>query len=650
MRPGEKKYPHIFSPGKIGKMETKNRIKYASTQTNFNTRNGFVTDQEVAYLEAQARGGAGMVTTQGAYPDPTKEGRGYMGMMAIWDDKFIPGLRRIAKAIQKYDAKAVCQIIHCGRGGGLEMDHCVGPSAVPQKLALWRPPREMTKEEIQLSIQQHIDAARRAAEAGFDAVEMSSIVGYLIATFLSPYTNKRTDEYGGSLENRTRFLTEILKGIRKELGPDYPIIVRLCGEELMDEWGGNTPEECLEIIKIAEQAGMDFLSLTVGWQESPVSVITRDIPMGHWLYVAERVKKNIKVPMCMAYRLFYPDMAERAIAEGKLDFWEMCRPMIADPELPNKIAEDRQEDIIPCISCNACLIRLYREQPITCAVRPSVGHEGDPDWQIKTVEKKKKVMVIGGGPSGMQCAVVAARRGHDVTLYERRDQLGGQIPIAAHGPYGDDELQRVANYLSTQCKKSGVKVELKKDVTPSLVKEVSPDVIVVATGAEAVPPPVPGSDRDNVVSVHDVMEGKVEPGKRVVILGGRGVGIAVALFLIVKGGREICLVEEGRKLGRDVNSSYIWRYMKKLKEGKVNIFINAKVKEITDGSVILIDAKKKEVEIPADTVIAANLKSRNEMVDELKSICDELYVIGDALVPRRILNATRDGYRLGLRI
>ncbi|UCC30987.1 MAG: NADH:flavin oxidoreductase, partial [Phycisphaerales bacterium] len=296
MLPGEKRYPHIFSPGKLGKLEAKNRIKYASTETNFNYRDGYVADKEVAYMEAQARGGAGIVTTQGAFTDPRGEGKGYVGMMAIWDDRFIPGLKRIADVIRKYHALSVLQLMHCGRVGGIHLDYTVGPSVVEQRLPRFRPPREMTREDIELCIEEHIQGARRCVEAGFDAVEISGIVGYLLSNFISSYTNKRTDEFGGDVKGRAEFPRRIVEGIRKEVGPDYPIIIRLCGEELLTDRGGNTPEESLEINRIICNAGVDMLSVTVGWQESAESVISRDIPQGHWLHVARRFKENLEMP------------------------------------------------------------------------------------------------------------------------------------------------------------------------------------------------------------------------------------------------------------------------------------------------------------------------------------------------------------------
>ncbi|MHC4180907.1 MAG: NADH:flavin oxidoreductase, partial [Planctomycetota bacterium] len=483
MLPGEKKYPHIFSPGRLGKLETKNRIKYASTETNFNYRDGYVADKEVAYMEAQARGGAGMVTTQGAYTDPKGEGKGYVGMMAIWDDKFIPGLKRIADVIRKYDAVSVLQLMHCGRVGGVHLDYTVGPSVVDQKLPRFRPPREMTKEEIEICIDQHVRGARRCAAAGFDAVEISGIVGYLLSNFVSSYTNRRTDEFGGDVKGRAEFPRRIVEGIRKELGPDYPIIIRLCGEELLLDRGGNTPEESLEINRIICNAGVDMLSVTVGWQESAESVISRDIPQGHWLHVGRRMKESLKMPVCMAYRLFEPKYPEAALAEGIIDFWESCRAMIADPMLPNKILEGREEDIIPCMACNICLARLFRDAELTCCVRPTLGHENEADWGFygfKPTTEKKKIMIVGAGLAGLQAGAVAAEKGHDVTIYEKKDTVGGQAATAAKGPWGDAEFLRLVDHLKTHCEKYGARIVAGTTVTPDLIKREAPDKLVLA--------------------------------------------------------------------------------------------------------------------------------------------------------------------------
>ena len=420
--------------------------------------------------------------------------------------------------------------------------------------------------------------------------------------------------------------------------------------ELLDDRGGNTPEQCRQIMKLAVDAGVDFVSVTAGWQESAESVITRDCPMGSWLHVAEAVRRELPdTLLSMAYRLFIPEYPEAAIAKGTMDFWEMCRPMIADPDLPVKIAEDRQEDIIPCMACNLCLARLFRDQPITCMVRPWLGYEEHPDWQIRPVTKKKRVIVVGAGPAGMECAAVAAERGHDVTVLEKEDRVGGQLVVASKGPAGDEEFMRLVDYLENRCRKAGVRFETGKEATVESIAAAKPDAVVLAAGVAEERPDIPGIDLAHVTTVRDLMLGDVTAGADVVILGGRGTGIAAAQFLLHEGGHRIAMVEEGKKIGRDVNPSYIWRYKKKLKQGEVGMYTTASVKSITaDG--VTVAGPDGDVVLPADTVVVANVRPRNDLEEALKARVPEVVTIGDAALPRRAHNATMDGHKAGLAI
>jgi len=674
MLAGEKKYPHIFSPIKIGNLWAKNRIKYASTETNFNYSDGFVSEKELAYMEAHARGGSGIVTTQGAYTDPRGEGQGYVGMMGIWDDKFIPGLKRMADIIHQGDALACLQLMHCGRVGGINLDYTVGPSVIPQRLRRFRPPRKMSIPEVEDCIREHIDGARRAVEAGYDIIEISGIVGYLLSNFISSYTNWRSDEYGGDIHGRCAMVRKIIEGIRAEIGSDKALGIRLCGWEMLDDRGGNSEEESMESLRIAEEAGCDYLSVTVGWQESLGSVISRDIPMGKWLYVAERTKKELSIPISMAYRLFVPEIPEKAIAEGKLDIWEMCRPQIADPALPNKIKWDRQEDIIPCIACQVCLARLFRDAPVTCTVRPSCSHEGEREWGyygFPEAEVKRKIMVAGAGIAGLQAAKIAAEKGHEVTVYEKTENVGGQWYYASRNPWGegsdkywdDQEFMRWVNHMKAQCDKFGAKFVFNTAVTKELVAEERPDSLVIAVGAVPEVPDIPGADKPHVKSMFDVFTGKVDPGKNVVILGGSGAAISLTLYVIDKLERlgikdpSIALIDPAPRFGWDVNPSYIWRYRLRLKQAKVQELTFGQVKEIRDDGVVadwtIVDRKKKEKVpykgqvVPADTVILARLVPNQEL--GYGAMKGDVSMIGDCVWVRRGIDAIQDGYRLGMR-
>jgi 2,4-dienoyl-CoA reductase (NADPH2) len=371
--------------------------------------------------------------------------------------------------------------------------------------------------------------------------------------------------------------------------------------------------------------------------------------MGQWLYLAEQIRKVLdpKTSIAMAYRLFLPDYPEQAIAGGYLDFWESCRAMIADPYLPTKILEGRIGEIIPCMACNICLARLFRDAELNCMVRPSLGHESDPEYGFygfPKSERPKKVWVVGAGLAGMQAAAIAAEKGHRVTVTEKSEVLGGQSATAAKGPWGDDEFMRLVNYLKQYCDQGGVTFETGKSVTPEAVEKSDADYIILATGA--VPKSeLPGGDGRNVVSCLDVIDGKVEVGPKVAIVGSNGVAISTALFLIEKGGLEISLIHAGKKPGPDVNPSYIWRYVKKLKQGGVNLVRFARAREITDAGV-RAKTPDGELFVEADTVILADMVS----VNDLSKVRSGVFTIGDALIPRRGNSAILDGYRMGMRL
>ena len=674
MLPGEKRYPHIFSPVKIGKLWAKNRIKYASTETNYNYSDGYVSEKELGYIEAHARGGSGIVTTQGAYTDPRGEGQGYVGMMGIWDDKYIPGLKKMADIIHKGDSLACLQLMHCGRVGGINLPYTVGPSVVPQRLRRFRPPREMTVEDIEICIQEHVDGAVRAVEAGYEIIEVSGIVGYLVSNYISSYTNKRTDEYGGEIFDRCTFMRKIVEGIRSAVDDSIAIGIRLCGWEMLDDRGGSTEPESQESHKIAEAAGSDYLSVTVGWQESLGSVISRDIPMGKWLYIAERAKKYLKIPVMMAYRLFTPEIPEQAIAEGKLDIWEMCRPQIADPALPNKIMWDRQEDIIPCIACQVCLARLFRDAAVTCTVRPSCGHEGEREWGyygFPKTEIKRRIIVAGAGIAGLQTAAIAAAKGHDVTVYETTGNIGGQWYYASRNPWGegsgkywdDEEFMRWVNHMKAQCDKHGAKFVFNTPVTKDLLEAEKPDSLVIATGAVSEVPDIPGVDKPHVVTMFDVFSGKAKVGRNVMIIGGSGAAISLTLFVIGKHDKDfgadsnIAMIDPAPRFGADVNPSYIWRYRLRLKEAKVQELTSGTVREIRDDGILadwtLFNRKTKEKHkftdqvVLADTVILAKLVPNKDL--GYGAIKGDTAKIGDCVWVRRGIDAIQDGYRLGMR-
>ncbi len=648
--PGAKAYPHLFKQIQIGNLIVPNRIKYAATEENLNDLNGFVTDADVAYMKRRAEGVVGgLCFMQGVYMDEARKGQGYVGQAACWDDKYIPGLKRLADAIHEEKAVAGFQLMDCGRVGAVEVDSGHGPSTVPQRLRIFKPMYEMTNAEVKEMIQQSVDAARRGVEAGFDIMEISGIVGYLISNFLSSYTNRRTDEYGGDIRGRCQAMVEIIQGVKEVCGPDIPVGIRLCSEELLDDVRGNTPEESMETYKIAEEAGADYISCTLGWQESIYPVISRDIPQGNWLHLAKRAKEHVKIPIQMAYRLFTPDRPDKAIGDGELDIWEMCRSMIADPLMPKKVLEGREDEIRHCVACNLCLARLFRDAPMTCYINPLCAHEHDESFYPQKAEEEKEVMIVGAGPAGLECAYVAAQRGHEVQVYDKREELGGTLLEASRAPYGDEELMTCVSYQKKMCEMAGVEFHLGTEVTDDLIQEEMPDTVVLATGPVYSKIQGPGGDRENVVNVLDVMAGKAEVGENVVVWGNRKPGIGVALHLVNKG-KKVTIVGKEKTAGFDINPSFKWRYMIYLRQNGIMAYNDCDIEEINDGEIIVKTFDGYRFPVKCDTVVVSDRGANDSLKKVVQAEGVELFVIGDALVPRNLSSAVHDGYRIGIRI
>ena len=649
--PGAKKYPHLFKPVDIGGLTIPNRIVYAATEDNLNSHDGFVTDADVAYIRNRARGVVGGICfMQGVYMDEARMGQGYVGQAACWDDKFIPGLKRLADAIHEEKAVAGFQLMDCGRVGAVEVEYGHGPSTVPQRLRIFRPMYEMSKAEIEEMVQQHIDTTRRGLEAGFDIIEISGIVGYLISNFISAYTNRRTDEYGGDIRGRMKVVVDIIKGLREVCGPDVPIGIRLCAEELLDDVRGNTPEESMETYKLSEEAGVDYISATAGWQESIVPVISRDVPQGSWLHLSKRAKEHVKIPIMMAYRLFDPKLPNDAIGKGELDIWKMCRPMIADPLMPKKVLEGREDDIRWCVACNLCLARLFRDAPMTCYINPLCAHEHDPRYtDPPKAEEEKNVMIVGAGPAGLECAYVAARRGHEVHIYDKRDVIGGTLNEASKAPYGDDELWTCIEYQKKQCEDAGVQFHLGTEVTGDLISEELPDSVVLATGPVYPTLEVPESVKPKLVNVLDVLSGDAQVGDNVIVWGNRKPGIGVALHL-AKQGKKVTIVGKEKSAGFDINPSFKWRYLIYLRQNKVKAYNDSDIENIGEGELVVKTYDGYRFPLKFDTIVVTEREPNESLKSVVQGEGIELFVIGDALVPRNLSSAVHDGFRIGIRI
>jgi len=654
-KPGEAKLKYLFQPGQIGSFKTKNLIKYgACCVSNYNGRDGTITPRELARTRVIAATGCGLITNQGAYPDPLGEGKAYFRQVAIFDDKFLPQFETIARYIHDAGAVAVQQILHCGRYGGIDLGYCVQPSVVPQTLPHFRPPREMTREQIRDVVVQHAEAAKRAIRVGFDGTEIPSFMGYLLANFNSRFTNQRTDEYGGSLENRGRFMRELIDAI-KQATPDNPLCIRLNGAELMDRWGGNTQDESFELMQQAVDCGVDMISVTVGWQESPESSFGRDVMPGHWNFLAAKAKKMFpKTLITFGNRLPDPAMANECIRDGVFDYWEVCRPLLADPEMIHKAAEDRMEEVRPCIGSLNCLSRLFRDLPYTCTMNPMLGHEVEPEYHITPATEKKRIMVIGAGPAGMEAAITARQRGHTVTVFEKSDRLGGNLAAyAANDLARPADLQSVISYYAVMARKLGVEVRLNTEANAKFMRSVLHqfDACIIAAGARTdldVFRYLDGAEL--LVDALEVAHGRIKPGKRVVMIGGGKIGLTIAEFL-ANAGHEVTVVEEEKRVGGDIMPTFKWRHTAWVDELNIKTLCSSRLVKATKDGATVKNAKGQETFVPADSILVSSPRRANhDLFHEFEWMVDELHGGGDATVPRGLDAAIQEGYRLGVRI
>lgn len=659
----------LFTPIQINRMELKNRIVMPAMHF-LPSWDGMLLPHHTDYYVERASGGVAMIIIGGCTID---EFSGAVDMISVRDDKFIPALSQLAKAVQAHGAKIAAQLYHAGRYshsllmGGRQ---AVSSSPVRSKFT-GETPRELSIPEIKQVQRNYALAALRLKRAGFDAVEVIASAGYLISQFLSPIVNKRKDEYGGEYENRMRFGLEVAKEIRREVGPDFPLIFRVAGNEFME--GGLENKEAQIFCRELEKAGVDMINVTGGWHETRVPQITMGLPRGGFTYLAQGIKQAVSIPVMACNRINDPLLADQILRDGQADLVGFARGLIADPELPNKAMAGRFQEINCCIACNqGCFDTLFDRQPVTCLVNARAGAEAK--LTIEPAKHKKKIMVIGGGPAGMEAARVAALRGHEVCLYEKNERLGGQLSLAAIPP-GRGEFLTFVNYLEKQLSKLNVVVRTRTEATPLNVELEKPDAIIIATGAEAVAPNIKGADRPNVLMAWDVLASKVDTGLEVIIIGGGAVGLETALFLARKGTldpetlhflmfnqaervetlhtllyrglKKITVLEMLKKIGEDIGPSTRWSIRQDLARLSIKTMTSATAREITAEGVI-IDREGTEMFIPGDTVvIAAGARPVNALYEKLKELVPEIHLIGDAKAPRKALQAVAEGLAAG---
>ena len=645
--PVNRHYEKLFSPGTIGAMRLKNRIVMAPIVTQYATDTGAASQVHQDYLAERARGGVGLIIAEASYVDPL--GKGFGCQLGIDRDELLSSHVQLTDAVHRHDGKIAIQLQHSGNrtnprftGGRIVAPSVIGTGDIVSK--------ELTRGEITTLVQRFGEAADRAKRAGYDAVEIHGAHGYLLHQFVSPATNNRTDEYGGSVENRLRFSLEVIRSVRQAVGPGYPILYRLSAE------GGYGIEEAVVFAKEWAAAGVDALHVSIGGT-APITLLPPEtspmsIPQGYLADYAHTIKAAVSIPVITVGVIREPAVAESILDQGKADFVALGRQLLSDPWWGAKAAKGLDKDIRKCLSCNECYSGLFSGVPIRCLINPQLGREG---WlrEPEQTATPKKVMVVGSGPAGMEAARVAAFRGHDVSLHEAKPVLGGGQLALAKAPPFKEKLNWLEEYLTHQLQDLPVKMHLGSVVTAAEVEEEQPDVLVVATGAVPLIPDIPGIAGDNVVTAFSVLDGEpVVEGKQVVVLGGQRVGTETAEYLAIRGNAVTIVTRSpASHVAADAPPNYREALLQRLDNAGVRFVGEHDVKEISLNGLALVGPNDDERFLPADLVVVARgAVPQRSLADGVGDMVEEVYVVGDSREPRTIAEAMYEGTMVGRRI
>ncbi len=652
-------YEKLFEPVRIGPLALRNRIVLSPMEVDLGAREGTVTDRAVAYYAERARGGVGMIVVEATCVD-APEGLVSQYQLRADRDAFIPGLARLARAIRGAGARAVLQLQHAGRKASALLTGCqpVAPSVVASHTG--ETPRALSRDEIAALVDRYAEAAARARLAGFDGVEIHAAHGYLVSQFLSPVYNTREDEYGGSAENRGRLLLALIAAIGRRVGRDYPVLCRLSAADLSVAGeirplpGGLALAETVELARRLEAAGVAALDVSATIVGLP-RMHPMSWPEGHLVPAAEAIKRAVAIPVSVTSRVS-PELAERHLREGRIDLVRLGRVLLADPWLPQKLARGRAEEVTPCIFCSQCVDPLLRQPEAICAVNPALGREALAHFA--PAPERKRVVVVGGGPGGMEAARVAAMRGHQVWLFEERDELGGQLRVASKPAAARKTLDRLREHLARRLAGLDlVEVRLGERFTPDLLAGLSPDAVVLATGARSAPPEIPrhAAGIDGIAGIAasagttaiDVFAGATT-GERVAVLGSELVGCEAALYLAAQGKRVALLGrsrEPASRVSTDLRTYLLWA----LAEAGIEIHNRAEVLEIVPGGVLYRDAQGARLTVAAESVVyATGARPADELRSALSGKGPALFSIGDCNRPRGLREALREGFEVGL--